>query len=151
VSFLRNEKLWGNDDPLFPATKVAPGINRQFAFVGLERAHWSSASPIRAIFKEAFQGSGLVYFHPHSFRRTLAHLGELRCNSPEEFKAWSQNLGHEKVLTTFTNYGSVASNRQAEIMRSLTSERETSVPDAEAIAKAVWRKMQESESSRVSR
>src|SRR5580658_9823965 len=29
VSFLRIEKLWGNDDPLFPATKVAPGADRQ--------------------------------------------------------------------------------------------------------------------------
>jgi integrase len=142
VSYLRTEKLWGNDDPLFPATKVATGVDRQFTAVGMERAHWSSASPIRAIFKEAFEGSGLSYFHPHSFRRTLAHLGELRCKSPEEFKAWSQNLGHEKVLTTFTNYGSVATNRQAEIIRSLGSGREFNTPGAEAIAEAVWRKIQ---------
>jgi len=109
----------------------------------LERIHWSSASPIRGIFREAFQGSGLPYFHPHSFRRTLARLGEDRCKSPEEFKAWSQNLGHEKVLTTFLNYGSVTRNRQAEIMRSLTSGREVGVPSAQAIAEALWRKMQE--------
>src|SRR5665213_2837017 len=29
VRFLREEKLWGNDDPLFPATKVALGTSRQ--------------------------------------------------------------------------------------------------------------------------
>ena len=41
------------------------------------------------------------------------------CQSPEDFKAWSQNLGHEQVLTTFTSYGKVADDRQGEIIRSL--------------------------------
>ena len=27
--------------------------------------------------------------------------------TPEEMKAWSQNLGHADVLTTFTSYGKV--------------------------------------------
>jgi hypothetical protein len=39
--------------------------------------------------------------------------------SPEEYKAWSQNLGHENVLTTFSSYGDVARHRQAEIIRAL--------------------------------
>ncbi|WP_377307192.1 hypothetical protein [Rhizobium lemnae] len=52
-------------------------------------------------------------------RNTVALLGEQRCRTPEEFKAWSQNLGHEQVLTTFTSYGTVATNRQAEILISL--------------------------------
>jgi len=43
----------------------------------------------------------LPYFNPHSFRNTLVRLGQEICRSPEEFKSWSQNLGHEKVLTTF--------------------------------------------------
>src|SRR5208283_28945 len=30
VSYLREDKLWGNDDPLFPATRVALGATRQF-------------------------------------------------------------------------------------------------------------------------
>ena len=47
VRFLREEKLWGNDDPLFPATRVALGASRQFEASGLEREHWSTASPIR--------------------------------------------------------------------------------------------------------
>ena len=74
---------------------------------GLEREHWSSASPIRTIFREAFERAGLPYFNPHSFRNTLVRLGQDVCKSPEEFKAWSQNLGHEKVLTTFISYGEV--------------------------------------------
>ena len=36
-NYLREEKLWGNDDPLFPATRVALGKTRQFEPGGLER------------------------------------------------------------------------------------------------------------------
>jgi integrase len=121
VDYLQKDKLWGLDDPLFPATKVAPGGDLRFGVVGLDRKHWSSAGPIRTIFKEAFTAVGLEYFNPHSFRKALAVLGEKRCKTPEELKAWSQNLGHEDVLTTFRSYGDVSSNRQAEIMRSFPS------------------------------
>src|SRR5207249_11992479 len=75
--------------------------------------------PIRKIFKDAFTNAGLPYFNPHSFRKTLAQLGEKLCRTPEQFKAWSQNLGHEKVLTTFSAYGEVAAERQREIIREL--------------------------------
>jgi hypothetical protein len=67
ANYLRREKLWGLDDPLFPATKVALGNSLQFEAAGLDRKHWSSASPIRTIFKEAFASVGLPYFNPHSF------------------------------------------------------------------------------------
>ena len=70
------------------------------------------------MFKDAFAAAGLPYFNPHSFRKTLALLGGQRCRTPEEYKVWSQNLGHEHVLTTFCSYGGVSSYRQTEIMRS---------------------------------
>jgi hypothetical protein len=38
-----------------------------------------------------------------------------------ESKAWSQNLGLEKVLTTFVSYGGVACDRQGEILRGLVT------------------------------
>lgn len=44
MSFLREEMLWSNDDALFPATRVALGISRQFEAVGLNRVRWSNAS-----------------------------------------------------------------------------------------------------------
>ena len=43
-----------------------------------------------------------------------------------ELKAWSQNLGHDDVLTTFTSYGTVAAHRQAEIMTDLRDASEPS-------------------------
>ena len=92
VRYLLEEKLWDIDDPLFPATLIVMGQARQFEAVGLERKHWSTAAPIRTIFREAFEQAGLPYFHPNSLRKTLARLGEQVCQSPEEFNAWSQNL-----------------------------------------------------------
>jgi hypothetical protein len=41
--------------------------------------------------------------------------------SPEEFKAWSQNLGHESMLTTYCSYGTVPQRRQGEIIKGLAS------------------------------
>jgi integrase len=112
---------WGEDDPLFPATRIALGPDGGFMAAGLDRKAWTTAAPIRTVFREAFEAAGLPYFKPHSFRDALALLGERVCRTPEEFKAWSQNLGHEGVLTTFTSYGAVPSHRQSAIMRELAS------------------------------
>ena len=119
VKYLREELLWGDDDPLFPKTYVVPEEFKSSQASGLRREHWFDASPIRKIFQEAFLGAGLSYYNPHSFRHTLGRLGESICQTPEEFKAWSQNLGHEKTLTTFNSYGTVNQERQAEIIRKL--------------------------------
>jgi hypothetical protein len=70
VNYLRQEKLRGHDDPLFPATKIVVGGSRHFEASGLDHKHWSSAGPIRQIFKDAFAAAGLSYFNPHSFRKT---------------------------------------------------------------------------------
>lgn len=119
VHYQTKEKLFGPGDPLFPATQMGVGADLRFCVQGLSRDHWSTAAPIREIFKTAFPAAGLPYFNPHSFRNTLAQLAEQRCSTPEDFKAWSQNLGHEKVMTTFTSYGTVPAARQADIMRRL--------------------------------
>ena len=144
VEFLRAEMLWGNDDPLFPATEVGLGESRQFQAIGLKRAHWSNASRIRTIFREAFADADLPYFNPHSLRNTLVRLGQSVCQTPEDFKAWSQNLGHDKVLTTFVSYGQVESSRQGEIIRGLAGPQSTEPPDVNEIAKALVRELQNS-------
>ncbi len=139
VIYLRDVKLWGNDDPLFPATQVVVGEARHFEVAGLKREHWSSAAPIRKIFRDAFEAVGLRYFNPHSLRDTLVQFGQATCRTPEDFKAWSQNLGHEKVLTTFYSYGQVATRRQGEIIQGLGGLRSAGHPDVEEIAEAVIR------------
>ena len=143
VLYLRNELFWGNDDPLFPKTEVKQGKNRTFEPTGIMKEHWKTTSPIRKIFKDAFEAVDLPNFNPHSFRKTLVQLGQKVCRTPEEFKAWSQNIGHEGVLTTFYSYGEVQPERQAEIIIQLglprESENQTMNPDA--FAKAVAREM----------
>jgi integrase len=119
VVFLREQKGFGPGDPLFPKSRVAPGDDLAFRAVGLDRGLWANANPVRAIFKEACALAGLPYFNPHSLRNTLVQLAyELKLDA-EQFKAWSQNLGHENCLTTFSSYGEILPSRQAEIIRCL--------------------------------
>jgi integrase len=119
IAELRSEHLWGNDDPLFPATAIGQDSEQQFAAMGLAGTHWASADAVRKIFKQSFEAAGLHGFNPHSFRHALAALGERTCRNAEEFKAWSQNLGHEGVLTTFSSYGPVSEQRQAQLIKML--------------------------------
>lgn len=119
IAELRGDHLWGNDDPLFPATAIGQDAEQQFAAVGLSRTHWATADAVQKIFKQLFESAGLHGFNPHSFRHALAALGERTCRNPEQFKAWSQNLGHQGVLTTFSSYGAVSEQRQAELIKAL--------------------------------
>lgn len=119
IGELVSDHGWKADDPLFPATRVAPGEDDLFGAVGIERRHWSNADPVRRIFKSAFAHARLPYFQPHSLRNTLTRLGQEKCRSAEQFKAWSQNMGHEQVMTTLSSYGHVEDYRQGEIIRTL--------------------------------
>ena len=65
---------------------------------------------------------------------------EKLCRTPEEFKAWSQNLGHEKVLTTYTSYGEIPCQRQGELFIKLVKiqesvQAENSSEDADILKK----------------
>jgi len=60
VTYLREEKPWGNDDPMFPATRIAQNSECQFKVAGLEKKHWSTAASIRSIFRDAFEGATLT-------------------------------------------------------------------------------------------
>jgi len=140
VKHLQTVLLFGPDDALFPKTRIIVGASGGFEADSLTREHWSSAQPIRTIFRDAFEKAGLPYYNPHSFRNTLVRLGETICRTPEEFKAWSQNLGHESPLTTFTSYGHVPNHRQAEIiagLRGKANRPEEVTPDAEAVRNAL--------------
>ncbi|MGZ8240046.1 MAG: tyrosine-type recombinase/integrase [Methylobacter sp.] len=143
VRYLKEELLWGNNDPLFPKTNVVNGEDRVFKTSGFKKEHWSNASPIRKIFRDAFEAAELPYFNPHSFRNTLVRLGQTLCQSPEEFKAWSQNLGHEDVLTTLYSYGHVQENRKGEIMKQLKAPRSAANQNVDDIARAVVKAMTE--------
>lgn len=116
VRELRIDHGYSDADPLFPKTKVGIGEARRFEALGIEPKPWANPSSAAKIFKQAFKDAGLPPFPPHRVRDTLAELARNHCRTPEEYKAWSQNLGHEDVLTTFRSYGSVAPGRQIDLL-----------------------------------
>jgi integrase len=140
VNFLIGGKGWGPDDPLFPKTSVGQDNSKNFAAQGLSRDHWASAKPVRDIFRSAFARVGLPYVNPHTVRDTLTQLAYKLELSPEQFKAWSQNMGHDKPLTTLNSYGHVSSERQSEIILGLANKKSELTSDdamAERIAEKV--------------
>jgi integrase/recombinase XerD len=142
ITYLKSECLTGNDNPIFPKTKMSHGNGNNFQADGLTNEHWRSAAAIRKIFKYAFTLAELPSFNPHSFRNTLTTLGEKVCRSPEEFKAWSQNFGHDKALTTFSSYGEVQEERQADIFKEFNKPRAgVASPDVTELAKAIAKEM----------
>ena len=56
-----------------------------------------------------------------------------QATTPEQFKAWSQNLGHDDVMTTVASYGTVERHRQAEIIRELRHLRKPTAPTADLL------------------
>ena len=117
-----NEKLhYGPNDPVFPKTRVRLNDQQFFESDGLEPTCWANASPIRKIFKTAFEAAALPYFHPHLFRHTLVLYGLKICKTLEEFKAWSQSLGHNGTLTTLISYGTLDPNKQGEVLAQIKS------------------------------
>lgn len=118
VQHLRAARFFGLNDPMFPRTANSHDPERGFVRTGVEPVFWANAAPVRAIFRRAFEAVGMPYFSPHRVRDTLAHLGQKQCFSAESWKAWSQNLGHESVLTTWASYGQLTLDRQGELVRS---------------------------------
>jgi integrase len=137
VMELRDEHLFGPDDPLFPATAMGLGEHGGFQPQGLARHGWASSGPIRDVFRRAFEGAGLPYYNPHSFRDMLVRHAMTLDLSPEEMKAWSQNLGHSDVLTTFTSYGTVPLHRQSELIRARASGHASSAGDDASLLAAL--------------
>lgn len=118
VTYLRQEELFGTNDALFP--KPMMGLkDGSFATLGLSRETYSNAGKLRAVIKDAFTNSGLPAFGPHSFRKTLGLLANTQCKTPEQFKAWSMNLGHESIAVTLRAYCPVSQSRQGELIRGM--------------------------------
>jgi integrase len=114
---LMDAHLRGPGDPLFPATAMGLSETGSFEPQGLARHGWASKGPIRDIFKRSFEAAGLPYFNPHSFRDMLVRHAMTLDVTPEEMKAWSRNLGHADVLTTFTSCGAVPVHRQGALIK----------------------------------
>lgn len=120
VEFLKRHKRFSGACPMFPRSKLGHkdgGLS--FISDEVEPVFWKSSGSIRQILKKRSVEADLAYFNPHSFRHAAVQLAMRRCRTPEEFKAVSQNLGHDNVGTTLTSYGKVDDSRVAELITSI--------------------------------
>ena len=141
ASYLREEKLFAETDPLFPKEELVHDADNSFKG-RLSRQHWQSASAVRGIFKQAFEAVKLRYYSPHRFRDTLSFIGRKLCSNTEEQMAWAKNLGHESPATTFIVYGGFSPDQQFEVIERLGKKASKAIsPDIEAIAEAVAKKL----------
>lgn len=117
LDYLEEVELYGPGDPMFPKTESGQDGHYHFNAAGLKRAHWQQSGSARRIIKTAFEASGLPPFGPHSFRNMLVSEMYRRKVSIAAFKAGSQNLGHEHVMTTLTSYGKISLEEQGDLIR----------------------------------
>jgi site-specific recombinase XerD len=104
------------DAPLFPAARRhrLPGDKTP-----KEELFWKTSQPVREVFREACQKAGIPVINPHAVRSALMQLGLEMCATWAELKAWSQNLGHEKLDTSLIYYGKLDTHRQDELIQGL--------------------------------
>lgn len=119
MRFLKDEKGFKPDDPIFPAPAMGHDENRLFTVIGFSRDHWSSGQQIRKIMRSAFERAGLNVPTPHAFRHMLIRFGEERTGNTHELKVWSKNIGHDSLATTLGAYAHVSDEETASIMRRL--------------------------------
>ncbi|MDD3434540.1 MAG: site-specific integrase [Candidatus Pacebacteria bacterium] len=127
--YLKDQKEFRPEDPIFPATKIENGKdNINYYNTGaVEPKMLKSPSSLRSIFKKRFERAGVKYYHPHTFRHWwIKEMAKLPLTE-EEKKAISQSLGHENVGTTFGSYGygKIEENKQIEIIKNIDFEGRT--------------------------
>lgn len=116
--FLRKEKLFDNSNPLFPATKIELASETQHSFIaaGVDKAFWADTNPMRKMFRARAVQMGLEYYSPHKFRHFAISEANKYAVGAEQMKAISQNVGHERLTTTFYGYGAVDNYRVSDII-----------------------------------
>ncbi len=119
VKYIKEDLKFKANDPLFPKTLVETcSENMTFKANGLSRQHWANAQPVRDIFKNAFEITGLPYYNPHLLRNTICKWG-LKNLSQYEFKALSQNMGHENAMVSYNSYAKLSEDEQIEALSNI--------------------------------
>ncbi len=131
------------DEPIFPKQAIVSNpVTLQFEVTGLSREHLANATPIRQLFHAAFTLAGLPYYNPHSFRKMLAIWALEHCTQLE-FKAISQNIGHEHAVTTYNHYGTLDDHKRRSVISAIgTGKTELSNVPIEVIMAEMQRRLQ---------
>ena len=122
-NYLQDEKKFGPDDPIFPATKIENGKDNisYYSTNRVEPKFLKTSTSLRQIFRKRYDQAGVKYYHPHTLRHFWVKEMSKLPLTEEEKKAISQNLGHANVGTTFgsSGYGKIEENRQIEIIKNI--------------------------------
>ncbi len=119
IIYARDTLGFQDNDPLFPKEAIANNPKKmKFESIGLSREQWANATPVREIFKAGFTSAGLPYYRPHSFRKMLVTWALENCDQ-YQFKAISQNLGHEHSMVTYNSYGTLSLHDQRKAVASI--------------------------------
>jgi integrase len=124
--YLKEEKKFEPDDPIFPATKIENGVeNLSYYNTGqVEPIFWESSSSPRKVIEKRFGEAGIKHYKPHAIRHSLIKRLSKLPLTEEQKKAISQSLGHEDVRTTFGSYGygKIDEDKQIEIIKNIDFE-----------------------------
>lgn len=120
IQYLTDVKLFGPEDALFPKAKIGVVEGQGFTNLGLSREGYAGSAKINAVVRAAFAAVQMPQYTPHALRKTLVKFGDAKCTTMEEWKAWSMNLGHENMATTFNSYLPVTTERQMELIRKMS-------------------------------
>lgn len=120
-NYLKTEKHFGLEDPMFPSTEVGFVGKDHHAFtpIGIGKSFWADTNPMRKIFQERSKQTSVPYYTPHKFRHFIINEAQKHITSIEQLKALSQNLGHENISTTFHGYGAIDTYRVNELVSSI--------------------------------
>jgi integrase len=143
AEYLEKVRLFGSTDPLFPRSKVEQGKGAiSFESNSVEPVFWKGTGSIRTILKTRAEAAGLEYFRPHSFRHLAVYLATRTCRTMEQFKAVSQNFGHEYVGTTMVTYGRLDDHRIGEIIGEMDFEEKGGINKKSEILEKVIRELE---------
>lgn len=122
--FLKDEKLFDNSNPLFPSTKIELTSETEHSFksTGVDKSFWSDAGSMRKVFRLRAEQMGLEYYSPHKFRHFAISEANKHAIGAEQMKAISQNVGHERLATTFYGYGAIDNYRVSDLISDMNFE-----------------------------
>ena len=119
VNYIRNDRLFGHEDAVFPKPEMTISPDGGFMVGGLSRDTYANGGKIREVIKGAFTSAGLPAFVPHSFRKTLTIYGDQLCTTRSQFKAWSLNMGHDNIITTLSAYCPITTEMQGKMIKAM--------------------------------
>ncbi len=130
--YLKEIKLYGNTDPLFPRSKAKQTEeNLSFIYDEVEPDFWQSHSSISQVFKERAKSANIRVFSPHKFRHLSIYLALKKCTNGLQIKAISLHFGHEDIKTALENYSSLNPVQLSETLEKINNNNITENPDDE--------------------